>query len=47
MQEGHRLDTSFQMNVKGTSQFSSNLVISGTITAETQGTAGRKVIYFC
>ena len=46
VQEDDRLDTSFQLNVKGRSQFSSILVISGTITAEAQGTASKKVISF-
>ena len=36
--EDGRLDTVFQLNVKGTTQFS-NLVMAGTITAEAVGTA--------
>ena len=45
MQEDYRLDISFQLNVKGTSQFPT-LVISGTVTAEAQGTASKKIISF-
>ena len=46
MQEDDTLDTTFQLNVKGTSQFSSILIISGTVTAEAQGTASKKIISF-
>ena len=37
--EDERLDTMFQLNVKGTTQFGSALVVIGTITAEADGTA--------
>ena len=43
MQEDDRLDTSFQLNVKGTSQLPT-LVINGTITAEAQGTASKNLL---
>ena len=39
MDEEERLDTMFQLNVKGTTQFGSSLVVIGTITAEADGTA--------
>ena len=37
--EDERLDTVFQLNVKGTTQFGSALVVIGTIIAEADGTA--------
>ena len=43
MQEDGRLDTSFQLNVKETSQLLT-LVINGTITAEMQGTASKNLL---
>ena len=41
MDEGDRLDTEFRLNVKGMTAFP-GLNISGTITAEAAGTAGKK-----
>ena len=38
--EGGRVDISFRLNVKGSSQFGTALFVSGTITAEADGTAG-------
>ena len=40
MVEDERLDTSFQLNVKGMTAFSS-LIITGTITAMADGTASK------
>ena len=37
--ENERLNIMFQLNVKGTTQFGSALVVIGTITAEADGTA--------
>ena len=37
--EDDQLDTVFQLNVKGNTQFGRSLVVSGTITAEAAGTA--------
>ena len=39
--EEERLDTVFQLNVKGTTQFGSALVVIGTITATAGGTASK------
>ena len=39
VQEDDRLDTTFLLNVKGRSQFSRDVVINGTVTAEALGTA--------
>ena len=39
--EGGRLDAVFQLNVKGTTQLGSGLVVSGTITAPADGTASK------
>ena len=39
MVEGRRLDAVFQLNVKGMSQFGSELTLSGNITAAADGTA--------
>ena len=38
--EGGRLDTIFQLNVKGTTQFGA-LVVTGLITAAADGTASK------
>ena len=43
--EDERLDTEFKLNVKGMTQFDSILSVSGFITAETAGTAGKKIYY--
>ena len=37
--EDERLDTMFQLNVKGTTQFGSALVVNGEVTATAAGTA--------
>ena len=37
--ENERLNIMFQLNVNGTTQFGSALVVIGTITAEADGTA--------
>ena len=42
MDEDERLDTMFQLNVKGTTQFGSVLVVSGSITVEADGTASKQ-----
>ena len=39
--EDERLDTMFQLNVKGTTQFGSALFVSGEITATAAGTASK------
>ena len=39
--EGERVDVSFQLNVKGTSQFESSLNIRGEVTASADGTASK------
>ena len=44
--EGGRANTSFQLNVKGATQFP-NLVLSGTITCVADGAAGEKEAYLC
>ena len=44
MLEGERLDTMFQLNVKGTTQFGSGLVVSGAITAAADGTASKQYL---
>ena len=41
MVEDERLDTMFQLNVKGTTQFGGALVVAGVITATADGTAGK------
>ena len=41
MDEDARLDTEFQLNVVGTTPLTT-LVVSGTITAEADGTAGEQ-----
>ena len=41
MEEGRRLDTSFEFNVKGTTQFGGGLVVTGLITAAADGTASK------
>ena len=43
--EGDRLDTSFQLNVKGTTQFG-GLVVAGLITATADGTASKTLCSF-
>ena len=44
--EESRLDTSFQLNVKGMTRFPGRLDIQGTITAAAGGTAGEYKILF-
>ncbi|CAI8008867.1 hypothetical protein GBAR_LOCUS6036 [Geodia barretti] len=39
VEEGRILDTSFQLNIKGTTQFGGALVVPGLITAAADGTA--------
>ena len=41
VEEGRRLDISFQMNVKGLTQFGSALVVSGIVSAAADGTASK------
>ena len=42
MEEGRRLDTMFQLNVKATTtQFGGALVVTGLITATPDGTASK------
>ena len=41
MVEDERLDTMFQLNVKGMTQFGGALVVTGLITATADGTAGK------
>ena len=43
--EEERLDTMFQLNVKGTAQLGSGLVVSGAITAAADGTASKHYLY--
>ena len=43
--EDERLDTMFQLNVKGTTQFGSALIVTGTITATADGTASKSEEY--
>ena len=43
--ENERLDTMFQLNVKGITQFGSGLVVIGTITAAADGTASKHYLY--
>ena len=40
--EDNRLDTMFQLNVKGMTQFGSALVVSGQITAAADGTSSNE-----
>ena len=42
--ENSRLDTRFQLNVKGMTQFS-GLVVSGNITASAGGTASKNLFF--
>ena len=42
MREDKRLETTFQLNVKGITQFGGALVINGTITFEADGTASEQ-----
>ena len=42
MLEGEQLETTFQLNVKGMTQFGSALVVNGSISAEADGTAGKQ-----
>ena len=44
--EDERLETIFQLNVKGMTQFGSELVFSGIILAEADGTAGNLTAMF-
>ena len=44
MVEGGRLDAVIQLNVKGMSQFGSELTLSGNITAAADGTASYSCI---
>ena len=41
MDEDERLNTSFQLNVKGTTQFGGALTVTGLITAAADGTASK------
>ena len=41
VEEGRRLDISFQMNVKGLTQFGSDLVVLGIVSAAADGTASK------
>ena len=41
MDEEERLDTMFQLNVKGTSPFSGGLIITGVVTTAADGTASK------
>ena len=43
--EEERLDTMFRLNVKGTTQIGSGLVVTGTITATADGTASKSEEY--
>ena len=45
--EGSGLDTMFQLDVNGTTIFSGDLVISGSITAAVDGTAGKSLSHAC
>ena len=45
MDEEERLDTKFRLNVKGTTQIGSALVVTGTITATADGTASKSEEY--
>ena len=42
VREDERLETTFQLNVKGITQFGGALVINGTITFEADGTASEQ-----
>ena len=42
VQEGDRLDTMFQLNVKGMTQFGSGLFITGNISPAADGTASKQ-----
>ena len=48
VQEGSRADISFHLNVKGSTQFGSALIVSGTVSAAAAGTAGMfmHIVYF-
>ena len=41
--EGDRLDTRFELNVKGTTQFGGAFAVNGFITATADGTARKKL----
>ena len=41
VEEDGRLDTRFQLNVKGTTTFAGALVVTGLITAAADGTASK------
>ena len=41
VEEGGRVDISFQMNVKGLTQLGSALVVSGIVSAAADGTASK------
>ena len=43
--EEERLDTIFQLNVKGTTPFGSALIVSGIVTATADGTASKSEEY--
>ena len=45
--EGSGLDTMFQLNVKGTTEFGGDLVISGCITAPADGTVSKSLSHAC
>ena len=42
MMEDERLETIFQLNVKGMTQFGNALVVNGNISAEADGTASKQ-----
>ena len=44
--EGGRLDTMFQLNVKGRTQFGGTPVVTGIITATADGTASKALCSF-
>ena len=41
MNEEERLDTIFQLNVKGTTPFGSALIVTGVVTTTADGTASK------
>ena len=41
VEENRKLDTMFQLNVKGTTQFGGALVVTGLITSTADGTASK------
>ena len=45
MDEEERLDTTFQLNVKGTSPFSGALIVTGVVTTTADGTESKSEEY--